>query len=116
MALNRETRISGDACGSTGNHETKYISPILRHLYWLPIKKRVDYKMMVMAFNALNEQGPSYIADFFRLYKPKRSLRSESNSPLELVLGRSIQINKFLLNCGVSTTGNSLPKELRIIK
>ena len=25
--------------------------------------------MMVLTFNALNEQGPSYIADFFRLYK-----------------------------------------------
>ena len=50
-----------------------------------------DYKMMVLAFNALNEQGPSYIADFFRLYKPRRSLRSESNISLVPVHGRSIQ-------------------------
>ena len=26
------------------------------------------------------EQGPSHIADFFTLYKPNRSLRSESNT------------------------------------
>ena len=32
------------------------------------------------------------------------------------VHGRSTQINKQLLNCGVSTTWNSLPKDLRIIK
>ena len=38
--------------------------------------------MMVLAFNALNEQGPSYIADFFKLSKPRRSLRSESNTSL----------------------------------
>ena len=82
----------------------------------LPIKKRTDYKMMVLAFNALNEQGPSYIADFFTLYKPNRSRRSESNTSLAPVHGRSIQINKRLLNCGVSTTWNSLPKKLRIIK
>ena len=64
---------------------------------WLPIKKRTDYKMMVLAFNALNKQGPSYIADFFKLYKPRRSLRSESNISLIPVHGRSIQINKRLL-------------------
>ena len=93
-----------------------HISPILRDLHWLPIQKRTDYKMMVLAFNALNEQGPSYIADFFTLYKPNRSLRSDSNTSLVPVHGRSIQINKRLLNRGVSTTWNSLPKELRIIK
>ena len=54
--------------------------------------------------------------DFFKLYKPRRSLRSESNISLIPVHGRSIQINKRLLNCGVSTTWNSLPKDLRIIK
>ena len=93
-----------------------HVSTILRDLHWLPIKKRRDYKMRVLAFNALNDQEPSYIADFFTLYKPNRSLRSESNTSLVPVHGRSIQINKRLLNCGVSTTWNSLPKELRIIK
>ena len=93
-----------------------HISPILRDLHWLPIKKHTDYKMIVLAFNALNEQGPSYIVDFFKLYKPRRSLRSESNISLVHVHGRSIQINKRLLNCGVSTTWNSLHKDLRIIK
>ena len=93
-----------------------HISPILRDLHWLPIKKRTDYKMMVLTCNARNEQGPCYIADFFKLYKPKRSLRSESNTSLVPVHGDSIQINKRLLNCRVSTTWNSPPKELRIIK
>ena len=105
--------------GSTGNHENEkhdHISPILRDLHWLPIKKRTNYKMMVLAFNALNEQGPSYIADFFTLYKPNRSLRSESNTSLVPVHGQSIQINTRLMNCGVSTTWNSLPNELRLIK
>ena len=45
-----------------------------------------------------------------------RSLRSESNISLVPVHGRSIQINTRLLNCRVSTTWNSLPKYLRIIK
>ena len=36
-------------------------------------KRHTDYKMIGLTFNALNEQGPSYIADFFKLYKPKRS-------------------------------------------
>ena len=80
-----------------------HISQILRYLHWLPIKKRTYYNMMVLAFNALNEQGPSYIADFFKLYKPSGSLRSENNISLVPVHDRSIQINKRLLNCGLST-------------
>ena len=55
-----------------------HMSPILRGLHGLPIKKRTAYKMMVLAFYTLNEQGPSYTADFFKLYKPKRSVRSEN--------------------------------------
>ena len=36
-----------------------HISPILRDLHWLLIKKRTDYKMMVLTFNAPNEHEPS---------------------------------------------------------
>ena len=57
-----------------------------------------------------------YIADFFKLYKPRRSLRSESDISLVPVHGRSIQMSKRLLNCVVSTTWNSLSKDLWIIK
>ena len=89
-----------------------HIFPVLRDLHWPPIKKRTDYKMMALVLNAPNEQGPSCIADFFKLYRRRRSLRSESNTSLIPVHGRSIQINKRLLKCGVSTTWNSSPQRV----
>ena len=51
----------------TKTSQRDHISPMFRDLHWLPIKKCTDYKMMVLAFNALNKQGPSHIADFFKL-------------------------------------------------
>ena len=66
-------------------------------------KRHTDYKMIGLTFNALNEQGPSYIADFFKLYKPKRS-DQKATHPVVPVHGRSIQINKRLLNYKISTT------------
>ena len=60
-----------------------HISPILRDLHWPPIKKHTDYKMMVLTFNALNDQGPSYIADFFILYTRKLNRAKRNCSDAE---------------------------------
>ena len=36
-----------------------HITPMLKALHWIPIKKRTQYKMMLLVFNALHKQGPS---------------------------------------------------------
>ena len=38
-----------------------HITPVLRELHWLPIQYRIQYKILVHTYNALNDRSPLYI-------------------------------------------------------
>jgi hypothetical protein len=53
-----------------------HIKPILKMLHWLPIKQRIDFKVLLLAFKAQIGQAPNYISEMLKPYKPSKSLRS----------------------------------------
>ena len=53
-----------------------HITPVLKELHWLPIKFRIEYKIIMMTFKALNGLAPQYIEDLVTKYQPSRNLRS----------------------------------------
>lgn len=59
----------------TGRRE--HISPVLASLHWLPVKFRIEYKILLITYKALHSQAPSYIEELIELYQPPRALRSE---------------------------------------
>ena len=93
-----------------------HITPVLKILHWIPINKRAEYKRMVLVFNSLHHKGPSYISDILHWYKPARLLRSQSSSSLVPTNGRSIVINRRLLQGGCSRAWNNLPEYIRCVK
>jgi hypothetical protein len=56
----------------------QHITPTLMELHWLPIRKRIDYKVLMVTFKAVHNLAPYYLCDFIVPYNPARSLRSES--------------------------------------
>ena len=46
-----------------GGLKYDHISPILRELHWLPVHKRIVFKLCVMTFKCLNGLTPQYLAD-----------------------------------------------------
>ena len=40
-----------------------HITPVLRSLHWLPVKFRVDFKIALLLYKALNNMAPMYISD-----------------------------------------------------
>jgi hypothetical protein len=57
-------------------------SPPLEELHWLPIEQRVKFKIMLLCFKTLNNQGPDYLKDLLIPYQPTRTLRSSSSNML----------------------------------
>ena len=45
----------------TGTAKFSHITPVLRSLHWLPIKQRVQFKMLILIFTAINGLAPNYI-------------------------------------------------------
>ncbi len=61
------------------------ITPVLQKLHWLPVKKRIIFKLLILTFKALNGQAPLYISELLSAYSPgHRSLRSHSCGLLQL--------------------------------
>ena len=54
----------------------KHITPILSNLHWLPVTKRIDFKIILITFKALNGLAPGYIHDLITPYQSSRRLRS----------------------------------------
>ncbi|KAJ8376767.1 hypothetical protein SKAU_G00073470 [Synaphobranchus kaupii] len=61
----------------TRTKKYEHITPVLASLHWLPIKFRIDFKVLLLTFKALNGLAPVYICNLLLPYKPKRSLHSQ---------------------------------------
>ena len=75
-----------------GTRRSEHITPVLAALHWLPVTFRIDFKMLLLTFNALNGLAPQYLAELLEPYVPVRSLRS-SHSAL-LVVPKSRLLTK----------------------
>ena len=51
--------------------------PILKNLHWLPVASRIDYKILLLTYCAINNISPAYIQQLITPYVPARKLRSE---------------------------------------
>ncbi|XP_072020496.1 uncharacterized protein [Amphiura filiformis] len=59
------------------------ISKIMRDLHWLPIRKRIAFKISLLTFKALHGQAPPYISELITPYTPYRTLRSSTQNLLK---------------------------------
>ncbi|XP_078025739.1 uncharacterized protein LOC144463847 [Epinephelus lanceolatus] len=62
----------------TGTKKQDHISPVLASLHWLPVKSRIEFKILLLTYKALNGQAPSYLRELIVPYYPTRTLRSEN--------------------------------------
>ena len=63
----------------------KYVhsTPILRELHWLPVKERINFKILLLIFKGLGGMAPAYLKDMLRLQTNDRyKLRSEESTAL----------------------------------
>ncbi len=66
----------------TRSRKYDHITPILQSLHWLPIKFRISYKILLLAYKALNYLAPVYLTNLLSRYNPTRSLRSQNSGLL----------------------------------
>ncbi len=59
-----------------------HISPVLSTLHWLPIKHRIDFKILLITSKALNGLAPQYLSELLSHYSPPRPLRSQNSGHL----------------------------------
>ncbi len=77
--LNRLQRVQ-NACARTIMMCRKYdhITPVLKELHWLPIAKRIQFKVLMLTYKCLNGVAPQYLAELITPDRPGRELRSKT--------------------------------------
>ena len=56
---------------------------MLSSLHWLPVRYRIDFKILLFVFKSLYGLTPEYLSDLVRVHRPSRALRSADQMVLD---------------------------------
>ena len=98
-----------------------HMTPVLRQLHWLPIRKRIQFKILLLTFKAINGLAPNYITDMLTIYSPVRNLRSSTaNSPLlkppSIRAIKTVSYGNRAFSSAAPKLWNQLPSDIRAAK
>ncbi len=68
----------------------------LSTLHWLPIEYRIDFKILLITYKALNGLAPQYLSELLSHYSPPRPLRPKTGTTYPTLFGRqthSVSLN-----------------------
>ena len=69
----------------TTSRKSDHVTPLLFQLHWLPVDQRIEFKVLLFTYKAMQGLAPQYLNDLLEPYSPLRSLRSAAkllpNSP-----------------------------------
>ena len=85
---------------------------LLQQLHWLPIDKRINFKLATLIFKAQTTHSPTYLATLLHPYIPSRSLRS---SDQQLLQSHYVKTNfgSRAFRSAAPSIWNSLPLHIR---
>ena len=64
------------------------MSHALMKLHWLPVDKRIEYKLLIYTYKSLHGLAPAYLCKLVVPYEPRRVLRSAESSLLTVPPGK----------------------------
>ncbi len=90
-----------------------HITPTLIKLHWLPVHLRIDFKLAIITWKALNLQQPSYLSELLhqRTVNSQRNLRD--NGLLLVVPRTATRIGERAFSSAAPRLWNSLPLSIR---
>ena len=90
------------------------VTPLLRYLHWLPVSKRIDYKIATIVHKCIHGNAPPYIKELIHRVPFRRTLRSASDTTI-LIKPRKklITYGERSFEYAGTAVWNTLPKSLR---
>ena len=101
-------------CLFIGHLRCEHIIPALCQLHWLPVSRRVDFKISTLVYHSLAGTAPMCIADECTLVTAagRHPLRSADNRTCLVKRSRNQFSDRCFATAG-PTLWNSLPEQLR---
>ena len=99
----------------TRTRKYSHITPVFKDLHWLPIKSRIEYKILLMVHKSLHGLTPTYLNELLHRRPPKGTRADGNNDLLIPRFSRSTFGGRAFSNSG-PRLWNKLPKYLKNIK
>ena len=93
--------------------DRRSMTAALKQLHWLPVKYRIEYKILVIVFRALHERTPAYIVSLITPYVPRRALGSADRALLVVPRHNLERYGRRSFSRAGPTLWNALPEDLR---
>ena len=94
-----------------------HVTPLLRELHWLPVRQRIEFKILMLVYKALHGQAPSYITELlnFKFQTHGHNLRSKQDT-LQLQtpqIRTKVTLGDRSFLCAAPRLWNRLPLDIR---
>ena len=96
-----------------GAKKHDHVTNILFDLHWLPVEARITFKVLLLTYKALNNEGPEYLQEILVRYIPKRSLRSSDEDLLYIPKSNLSSYGDRAFSVIAPKLWNNIPKEIR---
>ena len=95
-----------------------HITPILKDLHWLPIKYRIEFKIVLLPFKCLYGLAPQYLVDLIAVAAESRYNLRSRNAPLLVPANARClpTLGDRAFQSAAPKLWNSLPAEIRNIQ
>ena len=111
-----EEASAGAKRGSEDYHKSpisRTYHPYLHDLHWLPIDKRITFKILLLVFKCLNDMAPVYLCDLLSLRSPSRRLRSPDSQVLLVPKFKTETYGRKRFEVAAPVLWNSLPSHVK---
>ena len=64
----------GRSCEHFGGYKTinriplPFITPVLKELHWLPVRRRIEFKILLLVYKCLHGTALSYLGEMLKKY------------------------------------------------
>ncbi|XP_046572562.1 uncharacterized protein LOC124280626 [Haliotis rubra] len=110
----RLQRVQNTAARITSqSHRYDHISPVLQELHWLPVKHRINLKILCLAHQCLTDSAPVYLSELIQPYCPYGPLRSENQNLLTVPKVKLTRFGQRSFSYAAAKERNDLPPHIR---
>ncbi len=97
----------------TRSRTSEHISLILESLHWLPVRFRIDFKIILLTYKALHGLAPVYMTELLTVYTPRHNHRSSDSGLLTISITCLRSMGDQAFSSVAPKLWNSLPTEIR---
>ena len=98
----------------TDTKKSAHITPVLIELHWLPVQYRIQFKIILLVYKAVNDLAPSYLKELMLCRTSQRTLRSNGNELLQIPYSRLKTYGDRSFCVAGPRLWNDLPVHLRM--